>query len=271
MNHRRGFTIVELVAVIVVIGILVTLVAVGITRVMADTRDQQRATTSTALVEKLEAYYLKNGEYPSIPSIASDKGANPTSVAGLLNIKTDLLKMPQASSDLSVVSKESSAVGTDDVIVYDASSTINKEACSSQPTGGCDLYTLRYTDEQGNEITLNSRRDNTLVPTVAIAPAQPSLDIGQDGASVYGEASNPNCDTNAERLVAKYRFQYRVNSGSWAWSNWQAGSIFSVTGSEGALYSMQVTTRCDDGPMAGVESPLSAIETYTVPVGAPGD
>lgn len=269
MNHRRGFTLVELIAVIVVIGILSTLVIIGATRSMADTRDQQRVVTSTALVEKLEAYYLKNGEYPSVPSVASDKGASPASVANKLGIETGLLKMPKASSELSVVSVDSPAIGSDDVIVYDATSTINKEACSSQPAGGCDLYTLHYTDEQGNEIVLNSRRDNTLVPTVAIAPLQPSLDIGQDGTSVYGESSNPNCDTNADRLVAKYRFRYQVNSGSWVWSNWQIENTYAVTGTQGSSYSMQVMVRCDDGPMAGAESPLSATETFLVPVGAP--
>lgn len=269
MNRRRGFTLVELVAVIVVIGILSTLVIVGATRSMADARDQQRVVTSTALVEKLEAYYFKNGEYPSVPSVASDKGASPASVASKLGIETGLLKMPKASSELSVVSVDSPAIGSDDVIVYDATSTINKEACSSRAAGGCDLYKLRYTDEQGHEIVLNSRRDNTFVPTIAIAPLRPSLGITQDGASVYGASSNPNCDTNADRLVAKYRFRYQVNNGSWVWSNWQTGSTYAVTGTQGSSYSMQVMARCDDGPMAGAESPLSATETLLMPVSTP--
>jgi|GEM_PF-2161083 len=270
MRGKRGFTLVELIVVIAVLAVLSTLIAFGVTRTLANTRDEQRTASSTALVEKLEAYYMDKGEYPSIPAIAADKGATASTVASLLKIDSAMLQMPQSNSPLSIVSPQSESDDAD-TIVYDASSTVNSTACTDSPAGGCDLYTLRYFNEDGSKVELHSRHDNTFFATIAIAPLKPEVSVGQNGTLVEGEASNPRCDANAERLVPKYRFRYQINTQAWVWGPWQASNTFNIPGNgiEGASYSMQVMSRCDDATTAGAESPVSDIDTYIFPVGAP--
>ena len=60
----RGFTIVELVVTIAVIGILVVIGTLGFRTTQQDVRDQERAGDVTALMSELEKAYDTNGEYP---------------------------------------------------------------------------------------------------------------------------------------------------------------------------------------------------------------
>jgi prepilin-type N-terminal cleavage/methylation domain-containing protein len=64
INRQRGFTIVELLIVIVVIGILAALVIVQFTNVQARARDAERKSDIRALESKVAEYYALNGNYP---------------------------------------------------------------------------------------------------------------------------------------------------------------------------------------------------------------
>lgn len=61
----RGFTIVELLIVVVVIGILAALVVSTFSGAQSKARDTRRKTDITAIAKALEMYYLDNGKYPS--------------------------------------------------------------------------------------------------------------------------------------------------------------------------------------------------------------
>lgn len=61
----NGFTIVELLIVIVVIAILATISIVAYTGIQARSRDSQREHDIKQLVKALEMYYIDNGEYPT--------------------------------------------------------------------------------------------------------------------------------------------------------------------------------------------------------------
>lgn len=63
---HRGFTIVELLVVIVVTAILVTMTVVAYRGVQARSRDSVRIATVNKLVKGIEMYYLDNGRYPAI-------------------------------------------------------------------------------------------------------------------------------------------------------------------------------------------------------------
>ena len=87
LRKQKGFTIVELLIVIVVIGILATLVIVTFTGVQQKARDSQRQTDINAVDAHLEAFYAENGYYPTLADLqdsafltASMKGLDPAAL-----------------------------------------------------------------------------------------------------------------------------------------------------------------------------------------------
>lgn len=265
-----GYTLVELTVTIIVIGILVSIVALGVTKHQADARDEQRSTQSNSLAEALEKYYVKNGEYPSVRRMVntfSDNSAE--SVASTLGITTDTLKMPGSSSPQSITPVSIIEKGT---LSYSAESAINNDSCQNVINGGCDSYTLSYLDESGDTVVIVSRYDGSQRTNVAAAPAQPVLSAGSGAVSntVEVTSTEPNCAENANRLTSMYTFRYRINSAAWsAWVNWTTSPSFVVGASQGQTVDFIGQTRCDDGATAGIASPQSNVESYSVPVGAP--
>ena len=63
-QRQSGFTIVELLIVIVIIGILATLVIVTFSGVQQRARDSERKTDINAVAGQLEAFYASKGYYP---------------------------------------------------------------------------------------------------------------------------------------------------------------------------------------------------------------
>lgn len=68
-NKNKGFTIVELLIVIVVIAILATLVIVTFTGIQQKARDSQRQTDINALDSHVEAFFAQNGAYPTVAQL----------------------------------------------------------------------------------------------------------------------------------------------------------------------------------------------------------
>jgi prepilin-type N-terminal cleavage/methylation domain-containing protein len=65
-KHNKGFTIVELLIVIVVIGILALLVITTYSGIQAKARNSKRQSDVTALQTQLEAFFQQSGYYPSL-------------------------------------------------------------------------------------------------------------------------------------------------------------------------------------------------------------
>lgn len=66
--NKRGFTIVELLVVVVVIAILASIAIVSYSGITQQARDSKRATEAQALVQALDLYYSDNGIYPAVGS-----------------------------------------------------------------------------------------------------------------------------------------------------------------------------------------------------------
>jgi len=75
-RRQAGFTIVELLIVIVVIGILAALVLNTFQGVQARARDAQRRTDINSIATQLEAYHADFGHYPSGSTTTDTCGQN---------------------------------------------------------------------------------------------------------------------------------------------------------------------------------------------------
>ena len=70
LKHKnKGFTIVELLIVIVVIGILATLVIVTFTGIQQKARNSQSQTDINAIDSHVEAFYAQYGFYPTLADV----------------------------------------------------------------------------------------------------------------------------------------------------------------------------------------------------------
>lgn len=122
MHSSRGFTIVELVVTIAVIGLLVTISALGYATTQRDTRDQQRSGDMTLFMNELEKAYDENGEYPpGCPrtSCTSWFSTENTSTAPLLSSTTiDSLKtiLPGMTTDFADPSFKSGSLFVNDAV-----------------------------------------------------------------------------------------------------------------------------------------------------------
>tara|TARA_B100002052_G_C15648574_1_gene491772 strand:+ start:78 stop:572 length:495 start_codon:yes stop_codon:yes gene_type:complete len=68
-QRQSGFTIVELLIVIVIIGILATLVIVTFSGVQQKARDSERKTDINGIASQMEAFYAQEGYYPAAAQV----------------------------------------------------------------------------------------------------------------------------------------------------------------------------------------------------------
>lgn len=76
LQRQKGFTIVELLIVIVIIGILATLVIVTFSGIQQRARDTQRQTDINAIQSQVEAYNAQTGNYPTLQMLNDDDWRN---------------------------------------------------------------------------------------------------------------------------------------------------------------------------------------------------
>jgi general secretion pathway protein G len=86
-QSEAGFTLLELLIVIVIIGILALLILPNITSAPAKANDTKRKTHLVAIQKALEAYYLDNNTYPATAGIANV-------VLGVLTTDNEIASVP---------------------------------------------------------------------------------------------------------------------------------------------------------------------------------
>lgn len=94
-QKQKGFTIIELIIVIVVIGILASIVYVSFTTVQKRSRDAQRDRDVMDIQRALDKYYAANGAYPSIA--ADGAGVNASGLSSIL-VPTYMAQFPTPPS-----------------------------------------------------------------------------------------------------------------------------------------------------------------------------
>lgn len=137
-NKQQGFTIVELLIVIVVIGILAALVVTTFSGIQQKARDKERQTDIGALHSQLEAYYAQNGSYPALADV-NDSTWRTTNLKGL---DAEALKDPKGSSQ--------ALAGTPSNTQYGYAT--NSGTCTTA-AADCTSYTLTANKEEGTNQT----------------------------------------------------------------------------------------------------------------------
>lgn len=146
-NKSKGFTIVELLIVIVVIGILATLVIVTFTGIQQKARNSQRVTDIDAVDSHVEAFYAQYGFYPTLADLqdTSTGGFDQTFMKGL---DPEALRDPNQATGGTI-----GAVASADQYSYVASGTncVNTTATTitngSPVDNGCTSFVLTAQQE----------------------------------------------------------------------------------------------------------------------------
>lgn len=76
-DRQFGFTIVELLIVIVVIGILAAIVIVAYTGITREAKDSARIAKAKEIAKAIERYYVSNGSYPAVQDATGAETAPP--------------------------------------------------------------------------------------------------------------------------------------------------------------------------------------------------
>ena len=139
-RKQSGFTIVELLIVIIVIGILAALVITTYSGVQAKARDTKRQTDIGALYSQLEAYYAQNGGYPAFVDMNSSTWRT-TNMKGL---DAAALCDPQAAATTNCALVTAPAAKSYAYAVLQADGTT---ACTATTGQTCPKYTLTATLE----------------------------------------------------------------------------------------------------------------------------
>lgn len=142
-----GFTIVELLIVIVVIGILATLVITTFTGIQQKARNTKRQTDINAIHGQVEAYFAQNGKYPTLANM-NDSTWLAANMKGL---------DPNALQDPKGTSQTLAQTAAADVYSYDVQDATGAAGCDNVTAGkDCTQYTLTATYEGGGTYTKTS-------------------------------------------------------------------------------------------------------------------
>ncbi len=140
-KKESGFTIVELLIVIVVIGILAALVVTTFSGIQRKARDSERQTDINAIHSQVEAYHAQNGKYPTNANLDTDSFVTTT----LKGLDISALQDPKGTSN------DLAAAAAANVYSYVETPT----GCDNTTTD-CTGYTLTATLEGGGTYTKTS-------------------------------------------------------------------------------------------------------------------
>lgn len=271
MQSKSGFTIVELIVSIVIIGILATVSIFSFQKVQQQAHDNQRTTSATLVSDSLEKYFELNGEYPSVSSMTN---SDPNAVKTMLGLSTLDSLTNAGTGPTSTNVWKSGVPGAGNLIVYSGNLDTSPTCMTNTGAGSvCTDYKIQYYKEDtGTVETIYSRSKSSGVSSTIASnqnlapPTTPSLTVALSGSNVLATAGAVICQPGA---AAQYAFLSRTNNGAWATGAWSTSQTATVAAAQGVKYGYQVKAQC---VLNGVNSPASAPAsevTYTHPINVP--
>lgn len=136
-NQKKGFTIVELLVVIVVIGILAAITIVSYNGITDRANNTKGIAAAKAVQDFVNAYYAENGSYPKSESEIEENNFTLVRLpSNLITVTTELNKNSTTSSRVEVkygYCANGYVVEYFDVVKND-SKTLTEGTCSTEPT-----------------------------------------------------------------------------------------------------------------------------------------
>jgi len=149
LQKQKGFTIVELLIVIVIIGILATLVIVTFSGIQQRARDTQRQTDINAVQSQVEAYYAQTGNYPTLEMVMSSTFRN----ANMKGFPSDALSAPNSATAMdetaATTGKYQYEAWTVSTIPATAADCSTVGAVTAATTSTCQSYRISAVLENG--------------------------------------------------------------------------------------------------------------------------
>jgi len=271
-GHRpkRGFTIVEVLVVLVVIAILTGIATYVYTGYQATSRNNSRSTQAHIIADSLEDYYNKNGEYPSVPSIVNQQGiaSQPGSVVqNTLSLPDPKVLILPGSSSTTTNSLTQTDPSTTQ-LAYNGDSDDDEDKCTTDVNTGCDEFTLQWEDEGGNikEIPSNHQGRTVASQTPPTAPNAPTVSITFTSPNIVATASAVSCDPGSS---AEYKILGDSNTtgddpnfADWSTVSWQSGRSVTKTAVQGTYYYYKAIAHCVNEAGASDDSDESDVATY---------
>jgi prepilin-type N-terminal cleavage/methylation domain-containing protein len=151
---EHGFTMIELVIVVIILGILVTVVATTYRGVQARNRNNQRETNITTLQGSLEDYYAETSMYPTLAQLNTPSWVS----AHLRDTPESILQDPHWSSGTEACSTDGHSI----LIDHPAANCYSYQPVSSDGSACNDVqkmcahYTITAELEGGGRFTKSS-------------------------------------------------------------------------------------------------------------------
>jgi prepilin-type N-terminal cleavage/methylation domain-containing protein len=153
-STQSGFTLIELVIVIIILGILLTVVGTTYRGVQAKNRNSQRETAVTTLQGGLETYYAETSMYPTLADLNNASWV----AAHMHDTPTSALRDPSWSTSVKSCTSNSHSVLIDHPAMgcYSYQPVSNDGSACDNVKKICAHYTLTADLEGGSRFTKSS-------------------------------------------------------------------------------------------------------------------